>query len=46
MEAAMDYDGFGFVECLSECVERMMARLTRRTRARAVRSTLFPPITT
>jgi 2-oxoglutarate ferredoxin oxidoreductase subunit beta len=21
MEAAMDHDGFGFVECLSECVE-------------------------
>jgi 2-oxoglutarate ferredoxin oxidoreductase subunit beta len=21
MEAAMDHDGFGFIECLSECVE-------------------------
>ena len=39
MEAAMDHDGFSFIECLSECVE-FYGRVRRaRTRAKAACST-------
>jgi 2-oxoglutarate ferredoxin oxidoreductase subunit beta len=46
MEAAMDHDGFSFVECLSECVEFYEGAFDCvATRAKAAYSTPCPPIT-